>query len=426
MSEPTDLRDARWRNLALADATGEDLSDDDRAFLASYEPRDPEAQLEQRVLASFATLGEQDDGAGRSDDAIVQGALADFDVHAPARVPTAPPRRRAWSAVAWIGGGVSLAAAAAFAFVIWTSGEVKDPPQPRDRVAKVDAPKDVETAPVVVEAASTGDTAPPPAAAPVVVRSGSFVDGDGHAVHVDAAADVGTLTATDAACLRAGDDDACFTAGSELTLSRDADEHQIALTSGRMQITSAAPTATTIVYRVAGDRIELATASVVVIEVTSATKWSIAVERGEARVIGTGGAGTTLKTGQSRTFGGREAPKLSAAQWLERARGLRGKGDIDGAIEAYEGLVENHPGAAASRTAMVTLGQLSLDRAQNKAALRWFDRYLGKGGPLAEDAEYGRIRALRGLGRSAQAQKATDDFLVRYPASSYAAKLRDR
>ena len=431
MSEPTDLRDARWRNLMEADATGESLSDDDRGFLQSHRGVDPEVRVEQDVLHALQHAGEDHDGTGKSDDALVQDVLADFDVHAPARVTTATPRRQGWIAV-----GVLLAAGLV-AWLAWPRGS--SVPPSREGIAsttpaKQDAPREEPI--VAPTTAVPPEPVPPPeptivAIAPLVVRSGSFVDGDGIAIGKDAALDVGKITAKDDACVHAGTYEACFDAGSVLALSRDTDELRIAIDSGSVKVdtdgSQAAATTSTIVYEVAGQRVVPAATTVFVIKASKDGRFSVDVTGGQVRVVERGGAAVVLKAGQSRAFGARDAaPGMTATQWLERARTKRGAGDIDGAIAAYEGLVDDHPSASSSKTAMVTLGQLYLDRNKAKPALAWFDRYLAKGGPLAEDAAYGRIRALRALGRGGDEKKATEAFLAKYPSSSYAAKLRDR
>ena len=71
------------------------------------------------------------------------------------------------------------------------------------------------------------------------------------------------------------------------------------------------------------------------------------------------------------------------------------------------------------------MGQLRLAKGDAKGALRAFRRYLSGGaGALSEDAAYGEIRALRALGRTGEASKATKAFRSRYPESPYGAKLR--
>jgi outer membrane protein assembly factor BamD (BamD/ComL family) len=71
----------------------------------------------------------------------------------------------------------------------------------------------------------------------------------------------------------------------------------------------------------------------------------------------------------------------------------------------------------------MSLAQLELDRNKPKAALRLFRAYRKRGGPLAEDAAYGEIRALRALGRSTEATRAANAFARRYPNSPYGTKL---
>jgi ferric-dicitrate binding protein FerR (iron transport regulator) len=425
MSEPTDLRDARWRNLMEQQAIGEPLSADDEGFLASYRARDPEVRTEQDLLGELRQLGADDDVLACSDDALVHGALADFDAHAPARTTTASPRRGTWIAV----GGVLAAAFAAL--WLWPRApldvEVDPSPTPiADATPDRAPPGDARPAPS--SAPEQPPEAPPViAAAPLVVRSGTFVDGDGHAVPLAAAIDIGTVTAKDDACLLAGATEACFAAGSRLAISRDGDDTEITIARGRVQVRGEA-TVSTVVYQVAGQRVVPAAVTVFVIEVSAEGRWSVDVSKGEVRVTERGGDARTVKAGQVRAFGPRSTTTitLTAPQWLARARTARGAGDIDGAIAAYQGLIAHFPRAPAARTAMVTLAQLHLDAGHAKSALEWFERYLGKGGPLAEDAAYGRIRALRSLGRAAEERKAIDAFVTKYPAGSYAAKLRDR
>jgi tetratricopeptide (TPR) repeat protein len=181
-----------------------------------------------------------------------------------------------------------------------------------------------------------------------------------------------------------------------------------------------------VVYVVAGQRIETSGPTVFVIEAAADGHWSADVRSGELRIAEPGGGVSVVKARTRRRFGKDRPAVASAADLLAQARTRRGAGDIPGAIAAYEELILRYPNVAASRTAMVTLGQLRLDLGQAKKALRWFDRYVEGGGALAEDAQFGRIRALRALGRRADEREAIDAFLAKYPSGSYAAKLRGR
>jgi outer membrane protein assembly factor BamD (BamD/ComL family) len=111
---------------------------------------------------------------------------------------------------------------------------------------------------------------------------------------------------------------------------------------------------------------------------------------------------------------------------LARARTARARGEREEAIAAYESLVDDYPRAAASKPSLITLGQLHLSAARPARALEFFDRYLGTKGPLAEEAAYGRIRALRALGRTSEERTAIRSFVDAYPSSSYVGTLQKR
>lgn len=115
----------------------------------------------------------------------------------------------------------------------------------------------------------------------------------------------------------------------------------------------------------------------------------------------------------------------SAATLLDRARELRAAGRYAGAGAAYQRLLREHAGSAEARVALVSLGELQLSQLGDAAgALRSFDGYLRAGGALRQEASYGRIRALRRLGRLSDARAATGEFLSRYPQSVQAAALK--
>jgi regulator of sirC expression with transglutaminase-like and TPR domain len=60
-------------------------------------------------------------------------------------------------------------------------------------------------------------------------------------------------------------------------------------------------------------------------------------------------------------------------------------------------------------------------------ALASYERYLaGGGGPLSEQAEYGRIRAMHQLGRSSEEREATRRFIARYPDAPETLLLKKR
>jgi hypothetical protein len=95
------------------------------------------------------------------------------------------------------------------------------------------------------------------------------------------------------------------------------------------------------------------------------------------------------------------------------------------ANHAYQRLLQEYPGSAEARVALVSRGELQLAQlADASAALGSFDTYLRGGGALRQEASYGRIRALRRLGRLREAEAATRAFLSAYPRSVQAATLR--
>jgi len=111
---------------------------------------------------------------------------------------------------------------------------------------------------------------------------------------------------------------------------------------------------------------------------------------------------------------------------LERALAQRTAGQVDAAARTYRELIRLHPRSSAARTALVSLGQLEL-AGNPAAALRSFERYLGGGkGVLREEASYGRVRALRSLGRKDAERRAIESYLIDHPDGMYAAQVRSR
>jgi ferric-dicitrate binding protein FerR (iron transport regulator) len=113
---------------------------------------------------------------------------------------------------------------------------------------------------------------------------------------------------------------------------------------------------------------------------------------------------------------------------LGRARALRTQGAFREAADAYRAAYASDPHGAEGRTALVALGGLLLSELNDPAgALAAFDGYLSerKGG-LAQEAEFGRIRALRALGRYESEKAAIQSFLVAHPEGPDAQVLRRR
>lgn len=123
---------------------------------------------------------------------------------------------------------------------------------------------------------------------------------------------------------------------------------------------------------------------------------------------------------------GRAPVTDDAAHILLVAREARARADVVAALAAYRQLFDQSPHSAEAHAALVPYGELCLDRRAPKAALVAFDRYLAEGGALAEEASFGRIRALRALGQVTKERAAIADFLQSYPASPLGESLRGR
>jgi hypothetical protein len=77
----------------------------------------------------------------------------------------------------------------------------------------------------------------------------------------------------------------------------------------------------------------------------------------------------------------------------------------------------------------VALGQILLQhRGDPAGALALFEQYLARtrAGPLAREAAYGRIQALRRLGRREAERRACRRYLARHPRSLAASLVRRR
>lgn len=133
---------------------------------------------------------------------------------------------------------------------------------------------------------------------------------------------------------------------------------------------------------------------------------------------------TELGVGAAKD-GAKRAATPSAAELLERARAFRADGRYREAHAAYQRLLREYSSSAEARVALVSLGELQLSQlADPGGALRSFDAYLRGGGALRQEASYGRIRALRRLGKLSEAQAAAAAFITTYPRSVQAATLR--
>ncbi len=142
------------------------------------------------------------------------------------------------------------------------------------------------------------------------------------------------------------------------------------------------------------------------------------------------GAAAAPRAGTAREgHRGEASPGPSADELLRDAQLALAAGRDADASAAYLALLARHPGSPEARVALVSLGRLSLSGGDPAAALGYFERYLASAaglGGLGVEARYGRIEALRQLGRESDERAAIDDFLSRHGDSVYAARLRAR
>lgn len=121
----------------------------------------------------------------------------------------------------------------------------------------------------------------------------------------------------------------------------------------------------------------------------------------------------------------RGPPSALPSRLLATAQALRMRGAYDACARIYRRLWSEFPGSEEAKVSMISLGELELGkRNHSTAALEAFDAYLRLGGPLEREARYGRIRALRAIGRDSEANVESGNFLRDYPSSSQSATLR--
>ncbi len=117
----------------------------------------------------------------------------------------------------------------------------------------------------------------------------------------------------------------------------------------------------------------------------------------------------------------------SSADLLVAAREKRMRGDLEGQVAAYRELFGKHGTSPEAYAALVPYGEIQLARLGDaNAALVSFERYLAGRGPLAVEAAYGRVRALRALGRAAEERAAIEAFVTAYPDFAATPSLRER
>ena len=405
------LDDARWvaalRAKAIDEATPEQL-----ALVQEYKPSTDDGKAFEALLLQLEA-DENDEAPLGEEETLIASALDSWAEDTAAPVPRTSARL--WQAVA-----VSATLAAAVAAFWWGNDtDSAAPAQPSFASVAVPVPSG---SPVAEQASRQWDSADA-----WQLASGAFaLEDEGPA---PTSVPVGVrLVAKDDFCTTAEGRSACFEGGSRFVLG---DKTGLELVEGAVTVGSPqAAVVSSFSVQVAGAVVVSDTSATYTIETTSESA-SVRVERGSVTVERADGresliaAGETWKSAAVPATSSKSSQGTSSAKaLLERARGLRAQGNRTGAAAAYEKLVRAHPKSSLASASRVTLGRLYLELGQPKKALRSFERY--RGSALREDADYGRIEALKALKRTAAAREATRAFITRYPTSRYSAKLRKR
>lgn len=393
------LDDARWR--AAVDAHVQDeASAEQAALLSDYTPHGDEHRAEAAFLAALAEPPASD--PNEEDPAWL---LAAVDAHVRAVPEPAPAPTRRWPY--WV------ASAAAVLALVAAAALASTPPEAHELQTR---------APVALSAPSTGPAPADPTdrwfiASGTIARPTLPTDQQ--------------LTVESELCAGRVGHSVCVQPGARITARTSGD---LALHAGTATVHS--NDAEDVRVELDDVSVHPAPHSVVVIDRQTAG-WSVTVREGTVTVTELGSkrrlsAGETLRrdtatpaptTARPKVATRPTQPTAKASTLLARARSQRRAGETGAAMQTYASLLRQHPRSAAAQTARMSLAQLELDRNKPKAALRLFRAYRKRGGPLAEDAAYGEIRALRALGRNAEATRAANAFARRYPNSPYGTKL---
>ncbi len=124
-----------------------------------------------------------------------------------------------------------------------------------------------------------------------------------------------------------------------------------------------------------------------------------------------------------------DATLRSPEALLEAAQKHRRAGRWHKAEAAYKTLIRSYPKRAEARSSLVSLGFVQLEHLRRpQRALKSYNLYLKRapGGPLAQEAAFGRSLALRALGRKGAEIKALRHFVEQYPSASQSSRARKR
>jgi TolA-binding protein len=97
------------------------------------------------------------------------------------------------------------------------------------------------------------------------------------------------------------------------------------------------------------------------------------------------------------------------------------------AAQNYQDLINRYPNSSEANTARISLGKLLHKKLGNsRMALRQFDIYLSKGGPLSQEAMYGKALVLKDMGKNDEEKKTLQKFINLYPSAIAAPAAQKR
>ena len=108
------------------------------------------------------------------------------------------------------------------------------------------------------------------------------------------------------------------------------------------------------------------------------------------------------------------------SELLAGAQGQRASRNWKGAAKIYSELIRAYPRSVEARISLISLGVIQLDHlGQPGKALGSFGRYLSssRSGALAQEAAWGKTRALAKLSRKQAEKKALEEFLGNFPGA---------
>ncbi|OJY16022.1 MAG: hypothetical protein BGO98_25590 [Myxococcales bacterium 68-20] len=116
------------------------------------------------------------------------------------------------------------------------------------------------------------------------------------------------------------------------------------------------------------------------------------------------------------------------ADLLREANLLRARGQWAEAATTYRKVIDLGPDSAEAYPADVALGNLELQQNRPLPALARYEHALAKhpSGALSEEARWGKARALRAAGRTAEERAALEDFRKHHPDSPLASVAAQR